>query len=121
MRKLAATGFGILLTLTTCGLTFAAEGGTPMTVTGHLRDSFCYTVMGAQGSSHQKCAIGCAKAGIPVLMVENGTDKSYILIPPKNDEPLPKDVIDKMEDEVTITGKAYEKDGTHFLQVESVK
>ena len=54
-------------------------------------------------------------------MVENGTNKSYILIPPKDDEPLPKDVIDKMEDEVTVTGKVYEKDGTNFLQVESVK
>jgi hypothetical protein len=120
MRTPAATGLGIALALATCGWSFA-DGGTTKSVTGHLRDSFCYTVMGAQGPSHQKCAIGCAKAGIPVLMVENGTDKSYILIPPKNDEPLPADVIDKMEDEVTITGNVFEKGGNNFLQVESVK
>jgi hypothetical protein len=121
MRKLAAAGLGIVLSLATCGLSFAAEGGTATSVTGNLRDGFCNTTMGAQGPSHKKCAIGCAKAGIPVVMVEKGTNKSYILIPAKDDSPLPNDVIDKMEDEVTVTGKVYEKNGTNFLQVESVK
>jgi hypothetical protein len=121
MRKLAATGLGIVLSLATCGLTFAAEGGTEKSVTGNLRDGFCNTTMGAQGPSHKKCAISCAEAGIPVVMVEKGTNKSYILIPNKDDSPLPKDVISKMEDDVTVTGKVYEKDGTSFLQVESVK
>jgi|HubBroStandDraft_5_1064220.scaffolds.fasta_scaffold53693_2 hypothetical protein len=128
MRTLAASGLrirlgiglGVALSLATCSLSLA-DGGSSKSVTGHLRDSFCYAVMGAQGASHQKCAIGCAKAGIPVLMVENGTDKSYVLIPPKNDEALPAGVIDKMEDEVTITGNVFEKGGTNFLQVESVK
>jgi hypothetical protein len=121
MRKLAATGLGIVLSLATCGLSFAAEGGTAKSVTGNLRDSFCNTTMGAQGASHKKCAISCAEAGIPVVMVEKGTNKSYILIPNKDDSPLPKDVISKMEDEVTVTGKVYEKNGTNFLQVDSVK
>ncbi len=121
MRTLVATGLGIVLSLATCGLSFATEGGTAKSVTGNLRDGFCNTVMGAQGPSHKKCAISCAQAGIPVVMVEKGTNKSYILIPPKDDEPLPKNVIDKMEDEVTVTGKVYEKNGTDFLQVESVK
>ncbi len=121
MRKLAATGLGIILTLATCGLGFAAEGGTEKTVTGNLRDGFCNTTMGAQGASHKKCAIECASAGIPVVMVEKGTNKSYILIPQKDAQPLPKDVISRMEDDVTVTGKVYEKNGTRFLQVESVK
>ena|ERR1700736_1635812 len=121
MRKLVATGLGIVLSLATCGLTFAAEGGTAKSVTGNLRDALCNTTMDAHGPGHKKCAISCAQAGIPVVMVEKGTNKSYILLPPKDDEPLPKDVVSRMEDEVTVTGKVYEKDGTNFLQVESVK
>jgi hypothetical protein len=121
MRKLVATGLGIVLSLATCGLTLAAEGGTATLVTGNLRDGYCNTIMGAQGASHKKCAISCAKAGIPVVMVEKGTNKSYILIPAKDDSPLPSEVVGKMEDEVTVTGKTYEKNGTNFLQVESVK
>lgn len=96
---------------------FAAE----TSVTGHLRDSFCYLSMGAHGDSHQKCAVGCAKAGIPVLLVQDKTDESYVLLPPKNAQPLPSSVIDKMEDEVTVTGQEYSKGGVRFLTVESVK
>ncbi len=121
MRKLISAGMGLVLSLTMIGLSMAADDSTSKSVTGNLRDSFCYTTMGAQGASHKKCAMECAMKGIPVLMVEKGTKKSYVLIPPKNDEALPKEVIDKMEDEVTVTGKAYEKNGTNFLQVESVK
>jgi hypothetical protein len=121
MRAIVATGIGIALALATFGSSFAAEGGTAKSVTGNLRDALCNTTMGANGPSHKKCAISCAQAGIPVVMVEKGTNKSYILIPPKDDEPLPKDVISRMEDEVTVTGKVYEKDGTNFLQVQSVK
>jgi hypothetical protein len=119
MRKLPAIGFGIVLSLAMSGLTFAA--GDEKSVTGNLRDGYCNTIMGAQGPSHKQCAISCANAGIPVVMVEKGTNKSYILIPAKDDQPLPKDVISRMEDEVTVTGKVYQKDGTNFLQVESVK
>lgn len=121
MRKLTATGLGIVLSLATCGVTLAAEGAAEKSITGNLRDGYCNTLMDAQGPSHKKCAISCAKAGIPVVMIEKGTNKSYILLPPKDDSPLPSTVIDKMEDEVTVTGKVYEKNGSNFLQVESVK
>ena len=119
MRLLAVTSLGIILTLAASGVSLA--DGTEKSVTGNMRDSFCNTVMGANGPSHKKCAIECAQKGIPVVMVEKGTNQSYVLIPPKNDEALPKDVIDKMEDDVTVTGKVYQKDGTNFLQVESIK
>lgn len=120
MRKLVLAGLAIVLATGMAGLGLAADG-TAQTVTGNLRDGFCYTTMGASGSGHQKCAIGCAGKGIPVLLVEKGTNKSYVVLPPKDDQPLPKDVIDRMEDEVTVTGKTYQKDGTNFIQVQSVK
>jgi hypothetical protein len=44
-----------------------------------------------------------------------------VLLPPKNDEPLPDSVYDKMEAQVTVTGKEYSKGGVNFLTVESVK
>ena len=77
--------------------------------------------MSAHGSSHQKCAQVCAKKGIPVSLVEKGTGTMYILLPPKNEEPLSQDVMKNMEKEVTVTGKSYSKGGVEFLTVESVK
>ncbi|MBV8054128.1 MAG: hypothetical protein JO071_02685 [Deltaproteobacteria bacterium] len=90
-------------------------------VTGTLEDSFCYVTMGAHGSSHQKCAQTCAKKGIPVSLIEKGTGTMYILLPPKNDEPIPDSVISRMEDEVTVTGDEYDKGGAHYLTVKAVK
>jgi hypothetical protein len=45
----------------------------------------------------------------------------YILLPPKNEQPIPDDVMKNMEKEVTVTGKSYSKGGVEFLTVDSVK
>ena len=119
MRPLTATVFAIVMSLALHGIGFA--DGNEKSVTGNMRDAYCDTTMDANGPSHKQCAISCARKGIPVVMVEKGTNKTYVLIPPKNDEPLPKEVIDKMEDNVTVTGKEYEKNGISYIAVESVK
>jgi hypothetical protein len=115
MRSITAVCLGLLLSIGASTGAFAAQ------VTGHLRDSYCFLKMGAHGPSHHDCAMACAKAGIPVLLVEDKTDKYYVLVPPKNKEGMPPDVINKMEDEVTVTGTEYDKGGVRFLAVESVK
>jgi hypothetical protein len=117
MRKIAITGIGFVLSIAVGGMTFAAE----KSVTGTLEDSFCYVTMGAHGASHKKCAAECARKGIPVSLVEKGTDKLYVLLPSKNDEPLPDGVTSKMESQVTVTGNEYTKGGVVYLTVKSVK
>jgi type 1 fimbria pilin len=120
MKRFAIAGLGIVASIGLAGGAFAAAGGTS-TVTGTLEDSYCYMTMGAHGPSHKKCAMECAEKGIPVSLVEKGAKKIYILLPPKNAESLSKDVISKMEDEVTVTGKEYSKGGVNYLTVESIK
>jgi hypothetical protein len=117
MNKLIATGMGLAAAIGVAASAFAAD----KTVSGTLEDSYCYGSMGAKGASHKECAIKCATAGIPVSLVEKGSSKIFVLLPPKNGMAMPKDVIDKMEDEVTVTGKEYSKGGVHFLTVESIK
>ena len=121
MKKLAIAGLSIVMAAAMAGLTLAAEDGAEKSVTGNLIDTYCYAVMGAHGASHQKCAIECARKGIPVGLQEKGTNKIYVLLPKKNGQPLPDSVIDKMETEVTVTGKEYTGGGTTFLTVEAVK
>jgi len=112
-------GFGAMLTLGIAGLTMAADA--QKSVTGSLEDTFCYNVVGAHGAAHAQCALKCAQKGIPVGLVEKGTEKMYILLPPKNEQALPDDVLKNMEKEVTVTGKSYSKGGVEFLTVDSVK
>lgn len=91
------------------------------TVSGQLRDSFCFLTMGAHGPSHHDCAVACAKAGIPVMLEQDNTNKYFVLMPPKDKQSLPASITDKMEKKVTVTGHEYSKGGMTFLTVDSVK
>lgn len=120
MKKFATVALGLIAAAGLTGYLFAADSAAEKSVTGTLEDSYCYGAMGAKGSSHKKCASACAKKGIPVALVDE-TGNVYILLPAKNEEPLPDDVYAKMEDQVTVTGKEYSKGGVNFLTAESVK
>ena len=90
-------------------------------VTGEVIDTYCFALMGAKGEGHRQCAIDCVKAGIPAGILEDGTNKVYILLPNKDKSPLPKAVQEKMARKVTITGKVYASGGSQFLTIESIK
>ena len=120
MNRLANLGIALVLAVGMTSAAIAADASAK-SVTGNLEDTYCYGTMGAKGASHKACAIKCASKGIPVTLIETGTEKSYILLPPKDAEPIPDSVISRMEDQVTVTGKAYSKNGVDYLVVESVK
>ncbi len=115
-------GFVLIFVVATglAGVAIAADGS-EKSVTGNLEDTRCYGTMGAQGASHKACAIKCASKGIPVVLIESATEKSYILLPKEDASPLPDSVIQRMEEKVTVTGKEYSKNGVNYLVVESVK
>jgi len=119
VRIAGLAGFGAMLAVGIVGVAVAADA--QKSVTGSLEETFCYNVVGAHGAGHAQCALKCAQKGIPVGLVEKGTEKMYILLPPKNDQALPEDVMKNMEKEVTVTGKSYSKGGVEFLTVDSVK
>lgn len=119
MRKLATAGLAIIVAAGFAPL--ARADGTPKTVQGVIEDSYCYGTMGAHGAGHKSCAVKCIQAGIPASLVENNTGAIYVLLPKNNEQALPKDVIDRAEDQVTVTGKEYSKGGVNFLVVQSVK
>jgi len=119
MTRFTAVGLGLTLLLGTATLATADEKG--VSVTGEVIDTFCYAGMGAKGPGHKQCGIDCAKKGIPVGLLEKGSEKIHILLPTKDKTALPDDVVSKMGETVTVTGHAYTKGGVAFLTVESVK
>jgi hypothetical protein len=122
MNRYIVTALGVAVTIGIAAAGFSAgEPAATKSVTGTLEDSYCYGLMGAQGASHKKCATVCAKKGAPVALVEKGTGKVWVVLPAKNASPYSDDVISKMEDEVTITGKVANKGGVDFITAESIK
>ena len=117
MRRMMILSVWVSLMMLT-GSVYAAE---TVKIKGEIIDTYCYGLMGAKGESHRQCAIDCVKAGIPAGLLEDGTNKVYVLLPNKDKTGLPKEVIDKMAQKVTVTGKVYAKGGSQFLTIESIK
>ena len=102
------------------------HGGAPgmggeVTIKGELVDSLCYVGMASKGAGHKQCAIDCAKAGIPISIVEDGTGKMYTVLPKEDKTGYPANVISKMGDKVTLKGDFYENGGNKYVAVESVE
>ena len=115
MRKLIVASLGVFFAVATAAIARAE------TITGEVVDTFCYTAMGAKGASHRQCGLDCAKKGIPVGLLENGTNKLYVLLPSKDKTAVPEAAINKMGEQASVTGKVYSNGGSTFLTVESVK
>ena len=130
MKKVATLGmaFGLPLVLG-LGPVLAEEGHShdhgagmqQVMIKGELVDSLCYVAMGAKGPGHKQCAIDCAKAGIPVSILEDGTGKLYTVLPKEDKTGLPESVISKMGDKVTLKGDFYENGGNKYVAVELVE
>ena len=116
MKRIAIYGLLLVCAVVTAAV-YAADKS--VSVKGEVVDTFCYAAMGAKGESHAKCGMGCAAKGIPVGLVDG--NKMYILLPPKDAQPLPKAVTEHMGKVVTVTGRTYSAGGNNFLTVESVK
>ena len=92
-----------------------------ITIKGELVDSLCYVAMAAKGAGHKQCAIDCAKAGIPISILEDGTGKLYTVLPKEDKTGYPASVINRMGETVTLKGDLYENGGNRYVTVESVE
>jgi hypothetical protein len=117
MRTLVIATTAITLSLATAA--FADKDD--KSITGEVIDTYCFATMGAKGASHKECGIECARKGIPVGLLENGTNKVYVLLPDRDKGTLPDAVIQKMGSTATVTGHVHSAGGSTFLTVESVK
>ncbi|HSP97804.1 MAG TPA: hypothetical protein VL049_11235 [Candidatus Dormibacteraeota bacterium] len=115
MKRLFVVSLGGFFVVVTAAMAHAE------TITGEVVDTFCYTAMGAKGATHRQCGLDCAKKGIPIGLLENGTNKLYVLLPTKDKTAVPEAAVNKMGEQATITGKMYNNGGSTFLTVDSVK
>jgi type 1 fimbria pilin len=106
------------LMMAVSGTVLAADS---VTIVGEVIDTSCYAISGAKGEAHRECGTNCIKKGSPAGLLENGTDKVYVLIPKKPLTSLPKTVVQKVAKQVSITGKVFTVGGSQFLTVEAIK
>ena len=97
------------------------KGVQEVAIKGELVDSLCYVAMAAKGPGHKQCAMDCAKAGIPISILEDGTGKLYTVLPKEDKTGYPASVISKMGETVTLKGDLYENGGQRYVTIESVE
>jgi len=100
-----------------------AEGGqgTPVTVKGYVLDSACAFTKGLKKPISPGCAVACAKAGSPLVILTN-TGAIYWPIADtvpssgQNDKLLPF-----AGQKVTATGKVFQRGGSSALVIEKIE
>lgn len=95
----------------------AAKAGS---VTGEVIDSACYIKSGAKGADHIKCAQACADSGIPLAILEDGSNK-VVWVASKKDMETPNAQLKPYAGKkVKVTGTWAERGGAKLLVVDSV-
>jgi hypothetical protein len=99
----------------------AAAAEEKVSITGEVIDSACYIKMGARGESHRECAQKCADAGIPLALLQEGSN-TVIWLASENDAETPNKTLRPYAGrKVTVNGTWAERGGAKILIVQSVK
>lgn len=91
------------------------------TITGEVVDLKCYVAAGAKGPGHKGCATGCIKGGGPAGILEDKTDKLYIVVAAKPGGNPAEKLMDHIAAHVTVTGPVGMRGGVHTIVVNTVK
>ncbi len=119
VRTLAVATAGLIA----AALPASAEEPKRVTVTGEVIDSWCYLseIMWALGSAHHRCAVWCARGGVPVSIL--GEDEEvYVLLLVEDDPGVigNEAVFRSQTNEVVVDGDLYERDGVKYLAVTEI-
>lgn len=115
--KLLIATVAVLLTVVV-GL--AQPKGPTVTVKGEVVDLWCYLEGGDRGTSHKECSTACAKAGNPIGILD-AKGNLYVTAGIQDHQPGRDVLIEKMNDNVTVTGTLVKKGGIQMLYVKSVQ
>ena len=97
-----------------------AQAGESVTLTGEVIGSACYIRHGARGDGHRPCARECADAGIPLALLEDGTEDVIWLT--AGDHGSANDQVERYAGQtVEITGILSQRGGAKLLAVEKVE
>ena len=88
-----------------------------VTVTGEIIDLKCYIqgMMGGKGEDHKQCAIDCIKGGLPVGILDDKSDKAYLVVPKAGMKGANEELLPFAAQKVKLTGTFAEKGGQKVL------
>lgn len=89
-------------------------------IQGEVVDITCYLRRGSKGEEHVKCAEYCANLGMPLGLLEDETNKLYLIIPAGHEDPKPL-VFPHLGDKVKVHGTLYAMGGLTGVEIEKIE
>src|SRR6185295_5689798 len=120
MRNTLMTVSVLVLLVAGTSSTSAQPKGEHTTIKGEVVDLWCYLEGGDRGAAKKACATACAKAGNPIGLVD-AKGNLYVTAGLKDHEAGRAVLLDKMSQEVTVSGTVVRNGGVQMIYIESVK
>lgn len=121
--------FTAVLTILTLAAVFIVPGfgqedrKDEVTVKGEVIDLVCYMINkdAGKGPDHKECALRCAKNGVPLGLLEDGTGTVYYTVKMKTKNNANDMMLPFVAEKVLIKGKIAERGGTKLLLIDSIE
>jgi hypothetical protein len=99
----------------------ARAAGEEKTVAGYVLDSACAFVKNLKKPVSRECAVACAKAGSPLVILGLGGAIYWPIdaaVPAHGQNPL---LMKYAGESVKVTGKVWERGGSYAIQIEKIE
>src|ERR1700674_3590877 len=120
MNFRSVSQFLLMFVIAVAALAAENEAGKPITVKGYVLDSACAFTKGLKKPVSAQCAVACAKAGSPlVILTDNGT----IYWPIADTTPSSgqnERLLPFAGQRVTASGRTYERGGSSAIVIEKI-
>jgi hypothetical protein len=121
MKFISVVSNMVLLVFLVVGLNAGAADAPTVTVKGYVLDSACAFTKGLSKPISKQCAISCANAGSPlVILADDGTIYWPIADTTPSSGQNPK-LLPYAGDKVTATGKVYQRGGSKAIVIEKIE
>ena len=111
-----------------CGLLFvllasalAATETKPVTVKGYVLDSACAFTKNLKKPISADCAIACAKAGSPLVILTNAGDIYWPIADTTPSSGQNEKLLPYAGQQVTATGKVFQRNGSRAMVIEKLE
>lgn len=89
------------------------------TMTSLVVDTGCYMSHNSKGEKHETCATACAKAGVPLALLDEASGTLYIPVASDHKNPNAK-LMPFIEKKVKVTGTLIEKGGVKGFVIKTI-
>lgn len=109
-----------------CGATLAwaqhdhGDKGKEITMTSLVVDTGCYMSHNSKGEKHTNCATACAKAGVPLALLDETSGTLYLPVATDHKNQNEK-LMPFIEQKVKVTGSIVEKGGVKGFAIKTVE